>query len=221
MDFTTLIGLLSKPDKTTAEIKTCTKELYVKYGNSLIGFGKYLLFTREGAMAEDIAIKLMYNTLDKATQRLKTGQITSETHLKNWLFAVFKNDVLGHIRALPDELYHEEYIDHPPENDDENESRVIRSEAMLDTIVDEISSFNDEDRERELLIGDNVWALLDTLSDHEKDIVLLRIKENLSYKQIAQRLNVTNVSTLRQLYGRAIEKLQKVYSQPTRPTPTK
>ena len=210
MNFTTLIDLLVIRNKTPTEVQSSMRELYLKYGKDLVGKGIEMLKVRERELARDIAIDLMLVTLDKAINRIWEYKITSEERLKYWLFAVFKNEVRMYLRVLPEDLYYTSLTENSTERDEEEEE-LSSTNVQLYEVADNTSDFIEAESDHENKMN-RLWTLLDKLSEHEKNVVLLRVKDKLTYDQIAERLQFDNVELLRQQFKRAKDKLKKLSS---------
>ena len=61
--------------------------------------------------------------------------------------------------------------------------------------------------------ADELWAVLDELSDREKKIVLLKVREEKSYQEIAELMDLT-VGHVGALLHRSLKKLGKLIRKP-------
>jgi RNA polymerase sigma-70 factor (ECF subfamily) len=149
----------------------------------------------------DHHIKVIYNFVYYKTRHKETAEdITSQTFFKalrsiqsvdptkplvSWLYKIAHNTVLDHYRTSRSMLDIDEMVD------------------IMDT--HDVISHLDDDRE-----AVRVKQHLQNLSGIERDIVTMRIWQDLSYREIADILGKSEASC-KMMYSRSLKKLRRLY----------
>ncbi|GAC1413566.1 MAG: sigma-70 family RNA polymerase sigma factor [Candidatus Doudnabacteria bacterium] len=148
----------------------------------------------------DLYITKIYNFIYYRTHHKQTSEdLTSKTFIKawenlhqfdeekakfsSWLYSIARNNVIDHYRRE-------------------------KSHWDLDLILDLSSGENVEDNTALKLQLEKVKEYLKELPDEQRDIVIMRAWDDLSYKEIAEILNKSEASCKMSFY-RTLEKIQQ------------
>ena len=143
----------------------------------------YLYYrTLNRALSEDLVSQTMLNVV----RRYETFD-AERGNLDQWIFSIARNAFFSYLRTHKEETD----IDAIPEG------LVAYDDDGLDALDDE---------------GERVRSLLAVLTDEERELVYLKYWEELSNKEIAQRLEL-NASTVSTKLWRATEKMRRAMPQ--------
>lgn len=151
--------------------------IYNKYHKALYAFSYYYLKNNE--QAED-AVQSVFSKLWEYH-----SQIIITINLKNYLYKMVKNHVLNEIRNNTNAFTKNYEIAQSTENYEDN---------LLEKI---------EEKELRSLF----YKAIDKLSDQKKSICLLKIKEGLSNREIAEKLNIAE-NSVKTYYNQSIKLLR-------------
>lgn len=137
-------------------------------------FSSILIVVKEKALAEDI----FQDTFIKAIQTLKRGQYSEEGKFLPWLLRIARNLIIDHFRRVkkmpPAPVY---------KNEEGEDVDVFASIASEDEDFEEAQKKNDLKR--------HVKELVNLLPMDQREVVMMRMYYDMSFKEIA---DVTNVS---------------------------
>ncbi len=137
-------------------------------------FSSILIVVKEKALAEDI----FQDTFIKAIQTLKRGQYNEEGKFLPWLMRIARNLIIDHFRRVkkmpPAPVY---------KNDEGEEIDIFASIATEDEDFEEVQKKTDLKR--------NLKELVNLLPIDQREVVMMRMYYDMSFKEIA---DVTNVS---------------------------
>lgn len=151
--------------------------IYQKYHKALYVFSYYYLKNRE--QAED-AVQIVFSKLWEYR-----SQIIVTINLKNYLYKMVKNHILNEIRNTTNALA-------------KNYEIAQSSEEYEDNLVEKI-----EEKELRTLF----YEAINKLSDQKRNICLLKIKEGLSNREIAEKLNIAE-NSVKTYYNQSIKILR-------------
>ena len=199
MNYTQIIDLLQKKDQSGLEA------LYNAYGAYLYNYA-----CANWHLSEDDSWEVVYETLLKVVRVFDRYEFESDKHFQNWIFKIFKNDLLQQRRRRSKEIAQFQFISL---DELKKEFAYIDWAEFSDSI-----GLIDEQALSELLqkaepTNSALIALdraLQELSEEEKDLLLLRVQD-FSYDQIAEFLGTDN-SQLKVKHHRAKLKLLKLYN---------
>lgn len=154
--------------------------LYHKYGNQLFRAA----FLRVGS--REIAEEVTSDTLFLLWKKRHTIELDSESSLYPWLFVSCANKSLN---AIKSRVRYQDLMSNLATN--------IRIDELL------ISSYFDCDSNLE-----ETYYILSTLSHTDREIILLRVINDLSYDEIASILGIS-ASTSRTRFSRATSRLRE------------
>lgn len=132
-------------------------------------FGKIYMVVRDRAVAEDI----FQDTLMKAVFAMKSGGYNEEGKFLPWVMRIAHNLCIDHFRLkkkLPIQRGTDEY-------------------DPISLVTDNQLNVEEELNKKEVLA--KTRRLLDVLPDEQKEIVLMRIYLDMSFKEIADRLDIS------------------------------
>lgn len=174
--------------------------LFETYGQSLFGYSIH-----HWKLTEDEGYDVLYKTLETVGKVISRYEFDSETHFKNWLFKIHKNNILQHLRAKKNkeiEIYRFTY------NDWENEINGLEAEAFeIAEFKSEIENIDSLSRDLNNPVMAAMQKALQQISDTERELLLLRMN-NYSYEEIANMLNIEN-NQLKVKFNRAKAKVEK------------
>lgn len=137
-------------------------------------FSSILVIVREKALAEDI----FQDTFIKAIQTLKRGQYSEEGKFLPWILRIARNLIIDHYRRLkkmpPVPVYQNE------------EGETV---DVFANIAAEDLDFEEQQQKKSL--KNLVKELVNQLPSDQKEVVMMRMYYDMSFKEIA---DVTNVS---------------------------
>lgn len=151
--------------------------IYQKYHKALYVFSYYYLKNRE--QAED-AVQTVFSKLWEYR-----SQIIVTINLKNYLYKMVKNHILNEIRNTTNALA-------------KNYEIAQSSEGYEDNLVEKI-----EEKELRTLF----YEAINKLSNPKRSICLLKIKEGLSNREIAEKLNIAE-NSVKTYYNQSIKILR-------------
>ncbi len=148
----------------------------------------------------------IYNFIYFRTHHKETAEdLTSKTFIKawgnidkfdaekgsfsTWIYAIARNNIIDHFRKT------------------KNQGEIVNIDLMLDISSPENIANNTELKDQ----LEKVKEYLKTLPDEQRDIVIMRIWDELSYKEIAGILSKSEASCKMSFY-RTMEKLQTQFS---------
>jgi RNA polymerase sigma-70 factor (ECF subfamily) len=133
--------------------------------------------------SEDAAMDAVQNTFMKLWEICDTLRV--DTNLKSIIFTIIKNDILNSLR---DDKKHIEKL------------LILAQHKERDTVLDNIDNAN---------IREQLYASIDKLPSQQRTICLLKLKENLTNMEIAERLNLA-LPTVKVHYNKAIKNLRNM-----------
>ncbi len=152
----------------------------------------YILITvKDKQLAEDI----FQDTFIKVISSLKKGKYTEKGIFVSWVIRIAHNLIIDHFRkAKKIQTY----------SSDDGETDVFNSRKLADeTIEDEIIA--------DQIVSD-LRDIIDLLPDEQKEVVMLRHYANMSFKEIADKTNVSiNTALGRMRY--ALINLRKIIEE--------
>ncbi|MBP9023893.1 MAG: sigma-70 family RNA polymerase sigma factor, partial [Spirochaetes bacterium] len=128
--------------------------------------------------AEDITSQTFMRALEKADTYDK-----SRASVSTWLFKIASNLIIDHFRA----------------NRKSSSLEVIEELAAKDDLENEVS-------EKEIL--SQVMALLKKLPEKKREIIILRIWQNMSYKEIAE-ISGASEASCKMIFYRTIDEIRE------------
>lgn len=134
--------------------------------------------TGERELAEDLCSQIWMKAM-KALERFETQEGAS---FKSWIYRIAQNTIIDYYRAKKQDI------------DIDEIAEIGFHHNMADYI----------DNKQRL---ENVEAFLETLKPLEREIVILRVWDDLSYKEIAEITGKTQ-DNCKQIYKRSLEKIQ-------------
>lgn len=151
--------------------------IYNKYHKALYAFSYYYLKNNE--QAED-AVQSVFSKLWEYH-----SQIIITINLKNYLYKMVKNHVLNEIRNKTNAFTKNYEIAQSTENYEDNLLEKIEEKELLSLF----------------------YKAIDKLSDQKRSICLLKIKEGLSNREIAEKLNIAE-NSVKTYYNQSIKLLR-------------
>lgn len=143
------------------------RELMSRYKSKV--FGKIYMFVRDRELAND----LFQDTFCKAVQALKDGQYNEEGKFSAWIMRIAHNLCIDHFRNA-------KKMQFVRGNDDYN---------PLDYVSDKAKNVEQLVAKRE--VSKEVRQLIALLPAEQKEIVMMRIVYDMSFKEIADQLNIS------------------------------
>lgn len=142
--------------------------LLERYQGRLLGYIMQLTGNRQ--LSEDI----FQEAFVKAIMTIKQGNYTETGKFGAWISRIARNLVIDHFRQEKSE---------PTVSTDDGEVDILnRKELSDDTIEDDII---------DLQIRDDVRRLIRELPDTQRQVLVMRYYRNLSFKEIAEKTNVS------------------------------
>jgi RNA polymerase sigma factor (sigma-70 family) len=132
-------------------------------------FGKIMMYVKDRAMAEDI----FQDTFVRAIQALQEGQYNEEGKFSAWIMRIAHNLCIDYFRGkkkMPMTRGHDDY-------------------DPFDYIDNGLKNGEEQTINRQVL-GD-VKRLLSYLPQEQKEIVMMRLYYDMSFKDIAETLNIS------------------------------
>jgi len=159
-------------------------------------YGYAFSFTKNKADAEDLVQESVLRGF-RAFDSFKKG-----TNIKAWLFTIVRNTYISHWRKK--KAHKEESWDETYENFSFVESAMDAEDTQR--LQGEATDFLD-DSKLEQILGDELVGALNALPEEFRDVIFLSDVQNLSYKDIAQILEIP-IGTVRSRLARARGALQ-------------
>ena len=135
-------------------------------------FTSIVTVVRDNQLANDI----FQDTFFKVIQTLKRGQYNEEGKFLPWVIRIARNLIIDHFRRIkkmpPAPVY---------TNDEGEEVSVFNS----------LASEEDEDALNKMLFKKNIRNLINELPEDQREVVLMRIYYDMSFKEISEFTNVS------------------------------
>ena len=165
----------------------------ISLGRLLEFYRPYFLKIAEDTVASDLRPKLapsdvVQGSLALAAQKFGQFQGESEDELRPWMLAIFRNHLMDGIRRF-------RYAD---------KRSIDREEHGVPALPDHVASPSDFVRAQEEV--DRLLSGIDRLPERSRSIVRMRYLENLSYAEIAERLELSP-DMARRVWLKAIDEL--------------
>ncbi|MCO5950525.1 RNA polymerase sigma factor [Mucilaginibacter flavidus] len=189
-------------ERFKAGLKEGLTILYENYGKPLYQFS-----ATNWGLDEDECYDILYKTLESVGKVIERYEFSSESHFKNWLFKIHKNNILQSVRSRKGkELLVFEFNDWVNEikTYDDEAFDISGYEPFIETIKGE-NPHDDEGQNSQLFFA--MQKALACISESEKELLLLRMN-NYSYDEIAEMLAIQN-KQLKVKFIRAKAKVQK------------
>lgn len=131
----------------------------------------YIYFTvRNKEVAEDI----FQETFVKAIMQIKQGRYTETGRFKSWIMRIAHNLVIDYFRQVKNEN---------TISDDESDGLLLNNKELCDdTIEDELVRSQ---------VLDDVRRLIEFLPKNQKEVLLMRYYQDMSFKEIAEQTGVS------------------------------
>ncbi len=136
--------------------------------------------------SEDAAMDAVQNTFLKLWETCYT--LRPDTNLKSFVFTIIKNDILNSIR---NDRKHIEKL------------YILAQHGEKENGLDDIEDAN---------IREQLYASIEKLPPQQRTICLLKLKENLSNMEIAEKLNIA-LPTVKVHYNKAIKNLRNMLGE--------
>ncbi|MDF2188328.1 sigma-70 family RNA polymerase sigma factor [Paraflavitalea sp. CAU 1676] len=183
------------------DLRTGVALLYRCYGPQLYSYG-----IDQWRLDEDASYDVLYKTLETVGRVITRYEFTSESHFRNWLFKIHKNNILQILRSqkskeLPT-VSMQDWIAEAKEDEDD-----FSLEEFAD-VIESISTsgpHNNASAQSQLMFAMQKALLL--LSDTERELLLLRMN-NYSYNEIAEMIGIPN-NQLKVKFNRAKARVKK------------
>lgn len=134
--------------------------------------------TGDREIAEDLCSQVWMKAM-KALERFETQEGAS---FKSWIYRIAQNTIIDHYRSKKEQV-------------DIDEIAEIGFHENIAEVIDNKDKLT------------QVTIFLETLKPIEREIVILRVWDNLSYKEIAEITGKTQ-DNCKQIYKRSLEKIQ-------------
>lgn len=163
-------------------------ELLLRYKSRV--FSKIMMYVKDRALAEDI----FQDTFVRAIHALKEGQYNEEGKFSAWILRIAHNLCIDHFRGdkkMPKTRQRDDYdpFDHIPVAEKNTEDMAINAQVLGD-----------------------VRRLIQYLPAEQKEIVMMRMYYDMSFKEISEMLNISiNTALGRMRY--ALINLRKLIDQ--------
>lgn len=130
----------------------------------------YLLYSvKNHELAED----LFQDVFVKMVVRLKNGQYAENGKFSSWMMRIVHNHLIDHYRTTPSE-------------------RILSNDASEVDLFSKADIAVNENREQEMMDQQTlqeVKELIARLPDNQREVLLMRVYDELSFKEIAQKTN--------------------------------
>lgn len=158
-------------------------ELYDRYFNKIYNFIYLKVYSREEA--EDLTSEVFFKALNK----IETFNPETWTSFQAWIYRIAHNRVVDHYRTKKESTSIEEIIDFKASKED------IPEELFNKMKLEEVVKF------------------MDSLKKEHKDVLIMRIWDNLSYREIAEITGLSE-SNCKKIVSRNLVKINEavVYS---------
>ena len=145
----------------------CFQELLKRYKSRV--FGKITMYVKDRAAAEDI----FQDTFMKAIHALKDGQYNEEGKFSAWIMRIAHNLCIDYFRVkkkMPMSRANDDYdpFDYICSGEKDTEQANINKQVLADT-----------------------KRLLTQLPDEQREIVMMRLYYDMSFKEISETLNIS------------------------------
>ncbi len=157
-----LVGLYAKGDNEAFDT------LLNRYQSKLFSYIYYVV------RSEDVANDLFQDTFLKALVRIQNGQYRSDGKFQPWITRIAHNLIMDYFRNR------------------EQEGLVSDSDAGYD--IFNAVAFSDRTVEDRLLVAQSLTDarnIMDSLPPSQSEVVRMRFYENLSFKEIAEKLDIS------------------------------
>ena len=185
--------------------------LFAKYQSKIL---RIVRFRLSGSLREKLKLQSMdivQEVFMYAFKHLKDFEPQSEGHFVNWLSKKVQHYIYDRLNYVSREkrkaIGGEISIDQPPTSGDENSHMQIQIESNNTTPTQYIAK-----KEQELLID----SMLDQLKEEEKELIIHRNLEELTFKEIGAMYNKSE-DAVRKKYSRAFKKLIDLSEDTVRP----
>lgn len=146
-------------------------------------FTSIIVVVKNQALAEDI----FQDTFFKVIQTLKRGQYSEEGKFLPWVIRIARNLIIDHFRRAKKM---------PPV------SVYINEEGEEVSVFNSLASEEDTQTEETLAFKKNIRTLINDLPADQREVVLMRIYYDMSFKEISEFTNVSiNTSLGRMRYA--------------------
>ncbi len=200
MDYLKILASIKQKEQSGIEC------LYTKYGAKLYGYAII-----NWNLTEDESWELVYKTLLKIVEVVDRYEFKSDRHFQNWIFKIFKNELLQYLRKLGSRTTEKEFLSIESLN---GELNICDSE--WETIIDGIRLMDDKSIDEllnnEKSVNPSIIALekaLDQMGDLDKQLLLLRA-QGFNYEEIAGFMGLGS-KNLKVKHLRAKQKLLKLF----------
>ncbi len=142
-------------------------ELLKRYKSKV--YGKIMMYVRDRATAQDI----FQDTFVRAIHALKEGNYNEEGKFSAWIMRIAHNlciDYFRNVKKMP----------MTRERDDYNPFDYIGAEGR-----------NSEDERMKVEVKADMRKLLNMLPDEQKEIVMMRLMYDMSFKEISEQLDIS------------------------------
>ncbi len=142
-------------------------ELLKRYKSKV--YGKIMMYVRDRATAQDI----FQDTFVRAIHALKEGNYNEEGKFSAWIMRIAHNlciDYFRNVKKMP----------MTRERDDYNPFDYIGAEGR-----------NSEDERIKVEVKADMRKLLNMLPDEQKEIVMMRLMYDMSFKEISEQLDIS------------------------------
>ncbi|MBP3353042.1 MAG: sigma-70 family RNA polymerase sigma factor [Bacteroidales bacterium] len=157
-----LVALYSKGDNSAFDV------LLLRHKNRIYSYVFYIVKDRE--LAEDI----FQETFVKVITTIKQGRYVESGKFSSWITRIAHNLIIDHYRQ-------EKTENHIP-NNDMNPDVFNRKELSEGTVEDSMISSQ---------IRVDIRRLVAALPDNQKEVLVMRYYQNMSFKEIADATNVS------------------------------
>lgn len=143
------------------------EELLKRYKSRV--FGKIMMYVKDRAVAEDI----FQDTFVRAIHALKEGNYNEEGKFSAWVMRIAHNLCIDYFRGkkkMPMTRERDEYnpFDYISSNEKNSEESSVNTEVLVDT-----------------------KRLLNFLPQEQKEIVMMRLYYDMSFKEISEQLDIS------------------------------
>jgi RNA polymerase sigma factor (sigma-70 family) len=135
-------------------------------------FTSIVTIVRDNQLADDI----FQDTFFKVIQTLKKGQYNEEGKFLPWVIRIARNLIIDHFRRIKKMPPAPVYI-----NDEGEEVSVFNS----------LASEEEEDSLNKMLFKRNIRNLINELPEDQREVVLMRIYYDMSFKEISEFTHVS------------------------------
>ena len=130
----------------------------------------YLLYSVKN---QELAEDLFQDVFVKMVVRIKNGQYTENGKFSSWMMRIVHNHLIDHYRTTPSE-------------------RIISNDESEVDLFNNADIAVNENREQEMIDQQTlseVRELIAKLPDAQREVLLMRVYDELSFKEIAQKTN--------------------------------